>query len=351
MIDDDKPSLDELMHHGVKGQRWGVRKNLEEIGTHAIGAIKQDTAKMNAHTKDYLAVIGKESGKLVSKKEATAALDANKEKFAQKFAPSDGPIKPGKGLSSRQKKILVIGAETAVVVGGIYLLSKYGESKGIAHVPKLPGPHPGSALKIAEYEKLTQNSMSRTWHGNPGFVTAESFARPAFELPKGHTFYRISTAAEKEFRIPPGTYSLSSIEDFNRYVVGFSKEKGGAALHQIKFQSTEAIKVPHLTDVLDTVKEVVSAEKGGSKVSSEEAVRVYKAMSGGGWSGSREQALLSALRSKGFGAIVDEMDAGVIGEKPLVVFSEHFSGKASTPFTEATVKAAAANLTEIGWRK
>ena len=26
MLEDDKPSLDELMHYGVKGMKWGIRK-------------------------------------------------------------------------------------------------------------------------------------------------------------------------------------------------------------------------------------------------------------------------------------------------------------------------------------
>jgi hypothetical protein len=74
-------------------------------------------------------------------------------------------------------------------------------------------------------------------------------------------------------------------------------------------------------------------------------------MSGGGWSGPREKSLMKALRARGYGAIVDEMDAGVIGETPLVFFSEHVSSKASVPITPQGIAQAEQSLIEIKNRK
>jgi len=350
MSDEETPP-EELEHHGVKGQKWGVRRDLSSAGQ----AIGREAAQMNDTTKKYLSIVAEGAGKTLSHKEAAANLAQNREKFAQKFGPSDGPIdKSGKGLSPKQKKILLGAAVGVGVLGGLYLAGKYGESKtGLSLLEDLsPTHHPGMPISVKDFTDASFKSQMKTWgFSKNGFITKESFARPAFELPTGHTFFRISTAAENEFRIPPGTYALSSVEDFHRYVINFAKEKGGVPLHQVKFQSTAPVKVPHLTDVLETVREVVSAEKGGKAVSEKEAIGIYKAMSGGSWSGAREQSLFTALTKKGFGALVDEMDAGVLGEKPLVIFGNQFSSKSSAPFTTGTLNAAAANLTEIGWRK
>ena len=349
-MSDEKTPPEELEHHGVKGQKWGVRREDLSGAGRAVG---REAAQLNDQTKKYLSIVAEGANKTLGHKEAAGKLAENKEKFAQKFGPSDGPIdSSGKGLSPKQKKILLGAAVGVGVLGGLYLAGKYGEkTTGLSMIKQLEHP-PGTPISVEKFSKLSFQSQMKTWgFSQNGFITKESFARPAFELPKGHTFYRISTKAENDFRIPPGTYALGSIEDFHRYVVGFAKEKGGVPLHQVKFQSTENIKVPNLTTVLETTREVLSAEKGGKSISEKDAMNAYKAMSGGSWSDVRGQNLFSALTKKGFGAIVDEMDAGVLGEKPLVVFSEAFGAKSSTPFTTATLNAAAANLTEIGWRK
>ncbi len=57
--DADKPSLEELMHHGVKGMRWGHRKNkptTADIKTARINTGARERARNDAADKLNLAV-------------------------------------------------------------------------------------------------------------------------------------------------------------------------------------------------------------------------------------------------------------------------------------------------------
>lgn len=44
MIHDDKPSLEELMHHGVKGQKWGVRRKHQESRGQYKQRVRQESS-------------------------------------------------------------------------------------------------------------------------------------------------------------------------------------------------------------------------------------------------------------------------------------------------------------------
>ncbi len=60
MIHDDKPSLEDLMHYGVKGQRWGVRNvHLEKVkkATDKLDRVASGTAS----TREKLSVAARTS--------------------------------------------------------------------------------------------------------------------------------------------------------------------------------------------------------------------------------------------------------------------------------------------------
>jgi hypothetical protein len=58
------------------------------------------------------------------------------------------------------------------------------------------------------------------------------------------------------------------------------------------------------------------------------------------------------LKQKGYGAMVDDMDAGVLADNPIVLFSpEKMGAKKSVPNTEAVIAEAKRNLTELKNRK
>lgn len=73
MIHDDKPSLDELMHHGVKGQKWGVRKrkpNSLEIDAARVSVRRSASAAATARTASRNATRSNSKTADVKKKEA-----------------------------------------------------------------------------------------------------------------------------------------------------------------------------------------------------------------------------------------------------------------------------------------
>jgi hypothetical protein len=86
--------------------------------------------------------------------------------------------------------------------------------------------------------------------------------------------------------------------------------------------------------------------------STEHLMEEYQKLSGGQWNNTQAEQLFGVLRKKGFGAIVDEMDAGVIGETPLVVFARDILGeKNNTPLTHDDITHAESNLIELENRK
>lgn len=350
-----------LEHHGVKGMHWGVRKEDDSAGDRSVSVAPKQVVDYNEAAKEYMALARKDASKPVSKQQAEANLKENAEKFSKKFEPQ-GAIPPveKKGLTSNQKKLLIGGVAAVAVVGGLYAYSKYAGTtpSGI----DLKSIRPGQKVDGETYRSLVGASWGHAFT-KTGHVTDEAFTRANMELPAGHTFYRLSTAAEANWGIGGkfgdnfgnGTYSSHSIEDFNRYVAGFRGEKGKSAeslLHKVEFRSKVPIKVAPVTEILETLRETMSAETK-APVSREDALHTYKAMTGGGWSLHRETTLLTALKKKGYGAIVDEMDARVIGQSPLVVFGgdDHFTAKKSTPLGAEGIRAAENALTEIANRK
>jgi len=234
-------------------------------------------------------------------------------------------------------------------------------------------PEAGDKVTAKDLVGLKSTSVLSSWAGG-SYIQPESFARPEFEIPAGNTFHRISTVAEDSFSGVSGTYATSDLADYNRYVATFRQEKGTfhgtemAALHHVTFNSTEPVKVPNLTTVLGTMKGVLADEVNSgnvigpskppkvlaSSISNTSAMSAYNALSGGGWSSSRSHALMDALHARGYGALVDEMDAGVIGDHPLVIFpstAKSFTHKVAEPLTKEAIDAAESNLTEISNRK
>lgn len=345
-IKDGTPG-DYLAHYGVKGMRWGVRKE-DELSPRELAA-------HNEKTKEYMGQISTLPGPK-TRAEGEANLAANQAKFEAKFQPSqpkdDGKFK----LSDAQKKALFITAGVGAYVG----LNMYGEKLAGKALGGMMGGKPnwvqdmdGLAGKpvpsSGHYQDLVSYSQAHTWFAG-NYLTDSAFARPAYEIPAGTTFHRISSHSdEKDFK--PGTYSTHSEADFNRYMSGFSGELGGqnAKLHHVTWQNKEPTKVPDLTTVLDHLGRTMQQSTGASKPpKAKEVMQAYNSMSGGGWDSGHARGLMDSLKKSGYGALVDEMDAGVIGSTPIVFFGhEHATSKQSSPLSQKSFKEAESKLLEI----
>jgi hypothetical protein len=365
MIYDQKPPLDEalLAHHGVKGMHWGIRKKDESSGSRPKKS-PEETANENRNTKEYMAAADKARRKKVTPAQAKKNLADNHTKFLSKFEASEDDSK--KGLSPEQKAALKKAAVGVAVVGTLAALAYYGNKQGVFDKFKPDGGvlyNPdtikgmsGKPVSVAQYRHNVSMSTASTWRqgAGAGYITKESFARPEVTLSAGHTFHRISKSAESSFS--KFTYSTTSTEDFNRYATSFAgiPHNYTEALHHVTWSTTKDFKVPSLHTVLETAHEVLKSESDlpDSMKTREYALKWYTALNGSSWNTQRADTLFSALKEKGYSAIVDEMDHGVQGDLPLVIFNtEGLTSKVSKVMSNKDLKNAQSSVTELLVRK
>lgn len=336
-----------LRHYGVKGMKWGQRKKVDGSNRDKTQTLK--TGEVKASSKSNEENLAAEYQRLdipkkLSNKEKAESLQKNREKFIAKL---DGPSKEGKGVSGdvnpkgfrlNKKQAIAIGVGVGVVA--IFAVAAYRHKGSL--------PNPGDLLDTLKYTELVERSKMETWPGS-NFLTKSSYKQAEFTLPIGHTFHRLSRVAETDFG--QGTYATSNLNDFHRYVVGFAGEIGSAEnLQHITWKAKSEIKVPSLVTRLETAREMLS-ETYGQPISKREALAWYKNNCGGKWDDEMSKNFFDLLSKKGFGAIVDDMDAGVIGESPLVVFAkEQMTSKVAQAMTLDAVKEAENSLKEISNR-
>lgn len=371
-----------LAHHGVKGMKWGVI-NEDDTGGAPSGAAKDpkkqpkgdvevpkttkkaaapesttsksSSAEKTSSAKTSAVLAGnKKWSEIPEPKHTTSELKKNyadsHAKFIKKVEPSnaESPGKTKTPLTPEQKKKIAKGIVAGVVIGGYVALAVYGTKKMNDDMLKQAMGETDPRSPAGIFKMAVANSK-KTW--STGYITQLSHDRPEFELPIGHVFHRISTGAENSFK--DATYATHSIEDFNRYVTAFRGEKiGAAAFHHVTFEATSPIKVPNLKTTLDTLHEVMASDGLGAPTQAE-VLNTYKRLSGSSWdSYDHGPKLFEALAKKGYGAIVDEMDANVIGESPIVLFAkENVSSKVSTLMSNRDIVEAEKAVTDFANRK
>lgn len=321
-----------LAHYGVKGMKWGVRKKYEPTGESGPSA----TSKPK-----------KESTSLTADQKAENLAEAH-EQFLKKFEPStststgksDQPEQPEqKGWRPTKKQVGYALAGAAVVGGILYLNHKF---KVV----------PGESVHPLAFNAQVMKSQQEIW-GSHLKVDADSYRQKEFTLPAGHTFRRLSTGPEDSFSF--GTYTTSSDADFARYVTAFRHEKGNADFYEINFTAKEDIRIPDLKTRLDALKTSVNAGQSEKNKWTDADVRsMYNGLSGSSWDEKDDivKGFFAELTKRGYSGIIDDMDAGIIGETPLVIFNpEKFSSKSSTRIGKDQIKAIEKTITEITNRR
>lgn len=315
-------------HYGVKGMHWGIRKE-DKTGS---GSDASTQKWKKAH-----------KPKNPSEAEVKRNLAKNEKKSLAKLE-GDGPAK--QSFVAKNKKTLIKVGVAAGVVGGLYLSGKVWEAKTLKSIQE----NVGKDISAQDFKNHVNYSKMKTW-GKNDYLHDSSFEREEFTLPAGHTFHRLSQKAETEFR--GATYSTHNQDDLHRYIAQFRGELGGD-LHHVTFQANEDIRVPKLSTTLESLKEslIGGKEEFRSWYTDERVLAKYQDLSGGSWDDNHAEGMFSSLRKKGYGAIVDEMDAGVIGESPLVIFARDLVGKkSSTPLTDDAIANAESSLVELSNRK
>lgn len=321
-----------LAHYGVKGMRWGVRK-------------KRDSSSGSSSKKDdYDSVTLPKP----SARDAKAIRATNERKFKAKFDSPKGEGDDSRGWRPTKKQVATV-AVGAGALTALYLANKHGKLPGLSG--SSGGIAAGEPISPTAFLKQIEASKDATWSGGQGYLTKEALSRQGFTLKAGHEFHRLSRNVEEGFS--GSTYCVSSKKDFSRYMVGLGDEIGKSNFTQITFKAKQEVKIPDTKTVLDSMREAMDADPQRIvKADADSAMSAFNNLSGTHFETSLGKRFKEIIISKGYHGIVDEMDAGVIGDTPLLMFVDNaFTDKTNIPMSSARIKNVVGELTELTQRK
>ena len=145
MFEDNKPPLEELMHHGIKGMKWGIRKDIRS------GAKKGMTKARNAY---YVDPTKRERAKAAARRRTMSDDELNrrierlqKEKKLKELTADD--ISPGRQALKRFGKATLGVAGTAAGAAAVkYIMGSRMEGTKFRDIdPVDVGKHVGKVLK------------------------------------------------------------------------------------------------------------------------------------------------------------------------------------------------------------
>ena len=345
------PDLEDfLAHYGVKGMKWGVRKSRDvSVGVKSSGPKKVEPSDYGAAFDDFYKGKPKSEiqheGQKKLNAQATASFPSSKKPDSKTQTKSDEESTLRKGLTTEQKVLIGVGAAAAAGVLIYYGKQKYDLNvleKASAEAAK---KKQASDLQFAQTKALkavtreeTASEWSRLFSGSSftdakleerppglydgfylGLRSKKALERPGFTIPQDTVFQRLSDNTETGEGYAAGAYSTFLTNDKAKY--GGSPEFGEKA-YAISYRAKGPVKVPSTKTVLDTIKSI-KKNADGSPLSDSQVVSLYHEMSGGDWkthpTGSK---LIGSLKKAGYSAIVDDMDAGYLGDLPVVFFGE-----------------------------
>jgi hypothetical protein len=328
-----------LAHHGVKGQKWGVRKKYDPHpsspsggGTSQTNRISKNKAPQEAKDKKLLKDLAAKgiTPETMHAKYGPGSMSPQKSQKsektngAQKFHP----------LTKNQKIALAVGG--AAVVAG---LAYYGgvKLKGPAvHLPE--GLTPEGLLK-AKPTNSYGSYISRQAAQQKG-LTEEGLAHLSKEeinFPVGHVFKRVTTERETKIR-PEGFFAASNDADVEHYKgimplywKGWGKPVDvGYVTH---LEAKKAVKAPSERAMYDFLRDSIAkdpkfrAEYESHRWANKIDKKDYDTLAKKVWpkfsvdmsdtNNYTTQKYFEHLKAHGYNATLDTNDAGVLAKAPI----------------------------------
>lgn len=336
-----------LAHHGIKGMRWGVRKERETTPLDASD--KEIVAKLEPH--------GYDSDRM--RRMFGPSSDKPSEKDNEKFQ-----------LTDKQKRMLKTGAKVAVAAALVYGLHRYGESVQ----KKALGINDAPEEFLDFWTDHQKTSLLRGKKGfSPEFI--EGLSSEPLTFSPGSILKRISTEAETDIR-PGGFYAAFKDEDVQRYqavLPAYWKQWGFGATegHIVSLEAVQEVRAPSpkktyemFRDILDKPVDYYDFAQGSDvKTNVRDSFKTALGMHGAddetlmrrafphaalNWNDDDNQItkhFFERLRSEGFNAVVDINDAGSLSDTPMRVLDGSLFKIAGTePLTKEAIATARDNI-------
>ena len=265
-----------LVHHGIKGQKWGVRRFQNKDGSYT----KEGAARYTQGHKNGNDGFGDESGR------------------------SDGKLRGIKQFYKNHEKSIKIGAAavaSAAVLYGSYKIYQKAPAKNIG------------ALSYAKSDSLKS--------------TLSNYGTKSLEIPSGTKFYRISRDAMEDYGSVGSAYVSYKLRDAAGYVSASGNKfsfPGGTRnfLHTMK--SSKPVKVPSARAMAELyLKQHPEA--------SDQSFRLMFTYGFVQWDNNNDpmvsafkkqaESFKKALLSEGYNAVLDLEDAGSHTQAPLILLS------------------------------
>lgn len=383
---EDETMRDALAHYGVKGMRWGVRKKDDA----AVGNDRSGSKPKDVTEEDFSSAVSKfyatksaaelkiEGQKKLdaqaadpgfpSKRQAKAvevqkladdygkgadelreAIENTKpgvrgafsrnaykselkrtEKTQEQLNKKAEQLREGK-LTSNQKKALVgLGAAAAVAGLAYYGNRKVGElrSKNFQENKRETNKQWNDLFgKDYPSSSMLGSTESPGDFFYSGLTNKKAFLRPEFTIPEGTVFQRLTNHPEDSTQYGKVKGAYATFLKNDKKIYGASGEFGHKK-YNVNFKAEGPVRVPRLNTVYSHLKQIQRNEFPNTPEmwSDDRIATLYHQMAGGSWSDSTAIRLFDSLRSHGYSAIVDDMDAGYLGDLPIVFF-----GKAQAP--------------------